>query len=120
MVTVGACQARVPAVSPDGGIRPAVSQDVSPMEALLGRRAYLFGGETAEDQACDASRSFGRFCSALRIAACHLPGRSSKVSASSSATWNSRRWRVLMSDSGGYATTFWTRRLRSALAIGIP
>jgi hypothetical protein len=25
------------------------------------------------------SRSFGRFCSASRIAACHFPGRSSKV-----------------------------------------
>jgi hypothetical protein len=30
-------------------------------------------------------RRFGRFSSAFRIAACHLPGRSSKVSASSSA-----------------------------------
>src|SRR5215207_5892717 len=32
-----------------------------------------------------------RFCSASRIAACHLPGRSSKLLASSSASWNSRR-----------------------------
>jgi hypothetical protein len=34
-------------------------------------------------------RRFGRFASAFRIATCHLPGRSSKVS--SSASWNSRR-----------------------------
>ena len=31
---------------------------------------------------------------------------------------NSRRWRVLIYDSGAYGTTFSTRRLRSALAIG--
>jgi len=31
------------------------------------------------------SRSFGRFCSACTIAACHHPGRSSKLPASSSA-----------------------------------
>jgi hypothetical protein len=31
------------------------------------------------------SRSFGRFCSASMIAACHFPGKSSKVPASSSA-----------------------------------
>ena len=47
------------------------------------------------------TRSFGRFCSAFRIAACHFPGRSSNLSASSSASWNSRRWRSLISTSGG-------------------
>ena len=38
-------------------------------------------------------------------------------SASSSASWNARRWRSPISDSGGYPTTFPTRRLSSALAI---
>jgi hypothetical protein len=31
------------------------------------------------------SLSFGRFCSAFRLAACHFPGRSSKASASSNS-----------------------------------
>ena len=43
------------------------------------------------DQSFGTTRSFGRFSSALRIAACRFPGRSSKVSASSSASWTSRR-----------------------------
>jgi hypothetical protein len=47
------------------------------------------------------SRRFGRLSSAFIIAACHLLGRSSKLSASSSASWNSRRWRSLISQSGG-------------------
>ena len=43
------------------------------------------------DASVATSLSFGRFCSASRIAACHFPGRSSKVPGSSSASWNSRR-----------------------------
>ena len=37
------------------------------------------------------TRRLGRSSSALRMAACHFPGRSSKLSASSSASWNSGR-----------------------------
>jgi hypothetical protein len=54
------------------------------------------------------SRSSGRFCSAVKIAACHLPGRSSKLSASSSASWNSRFGRVdysLVEESADQAAT---------------
>ena len=39
-------------------------------------------------QSLSTTRSIGRFCSASRIAACHFPGRSSKLPASSSASWN--------------------------------
>ena len=53
----------------------------------------------------------------LRLQDRRLPGRSSKRSASNIASWKSRRWRPLISDSGAYATTFSTR-LSSALAIG--
>jgi hypothetical protein len=41
--------------------------------------------KAVEPQSLPTTRSFGRFCSAFKIAACHLPGRSSKVSASSRA-----------------------------------
>jgi hypothetical protein len=42
-----------------------------------------------------------RVHSALMIAACHPPGRSSEVSASSGASWNFRRLRSLISDGAG-------------------
>jgi hypothetical protein len=48
-----------------------------------------------------AIRKPGSRCSVARIAACHFPGRSSKLSASRSASWNSRRWSSLISLSGG-------------------
>jgi hypothetical protein len=37
------------------------------------------------------TRNSGRLCSASRIAACHLPGRSSKCPRRGEASWNSRR-----------------------------
>jgi hypothetical protein len=52
-------------------------------------------------QPSPTTRSFGLLCSACKIAACHFRGRSSKSSALSSASWNSRRSPALISTSGG-------------------
>jgi hypothetical protein len=57
-------------------------------------RLYAHNQRVArQSQSPVTSRSFGRFCSASRIAACHFPGRSSKLAASSSASWNSHKFR---------------------------
>jgi hypothetical protein len=79
-----------------------------PCEANVDRGSRKAALET---QSPLATRSFGWLCSAFKTAACHFPGRSSKLSASSSASWNSRRSCSLISESG-MPRTFPTGRLR--------
>jgi hypothetical protein len=64
---------------------------VEGVHAVVEVTRHLDGRKLAQDAAKVASVK----------AACHFPGRSSKLSASSSASWKSWRWRSLISDSGG-------------------